>query len=99
MLQRPYNNQVQKLQQVNFGYAGHCDIKNLFKSYVNVAYNLKPDFIVWTGDNALHDVWEGSQDKLCESTKKLKNMSNENSIILFPIYPILGNHEKLFCLD
>ena len=84
-----------KIVAGKFGYAGHCDInENLFKSYVDAAYNLKPDFIVWTGDNAPHDVWEGSQDNVYESTKKLKNMLNEKFNHSVPIYPILGNHEK-----
>ena len=84
-----------KIVAGKFGYAGHCDInEGIFKSYVDAAYNLNPDFIVWTGDNAPHDVWMGSQDKVYKSTKTLKNMLNEKFNHSVPIYPILGNHEK-----
>eukprot|EP00118_Oscarella_pearsei_P010009 m.59311 g.59311 ORF g.59311 m.59311 type:complete len:554 (+) comp34881_c0_seq1:24-1685(+) len=52
----------------------------------------QPDFIIYTGDNPSHDVWEESPESQAEATDFLvKYMS-----VHFPdktIYPALGNHE------
>ena len=77
-----------------FGYEGECDInKDLFQSFIDYAYELKPDFIIWTGDNSPHDTWEGSQEKVIEATKVLRDMINEKFNYEIPIFPVLGNHE------
>ena len=78
-----------------FGYPGKCDInENVFRSFMTEVMEQKPDFIVWTGDNAPHDIWMGSQDHVFESTKKLRDLLNEYVKGTIPVYPILGNHEK-----
>ena len=78
-----------------FGYPGKCDInEHVFRSFLDAAEQAHPDFIVWTGDNAPHDIWMGSQQHVFESTKVLRDMLNEKFQHKIPIYPILGNHEK-----
>ena len=78
-----------------FGYPGKCDInENVFRSFLDAAEEAKPDFIIWTGDNAPHDVWMGSQEHVFNSTRILRDMLNEKFQHKIPIYPILGNHEK-----
>ena len=79
-----------------YGFEGKCDIgEDLFKSFVDDAFERKVDFVIWTGDNAPHDTWEGSQDGVFDISRKLKNMLDEkfkkNNI---PVYYSLGNHEK-----
>ena len=81
-----------------YGFEGKCDINDdLFKSFVEDAYKRNVDFIIWTGDNAPHDTWEGSQDLVYEASKDLKRMLDEkfrNGDKKIPIYYVLGNHEK-----
>ena len=78
-----------------FGYVGDCDInENLFRTFLDAAEEAKPDFIIWTGDNAPHDVWKGSQEHVYNSTRILRDMFNEKFQHKIPIYPVLGNHEK-----
>ena len=67
--------------------------EDLFQSFIDYAYELKPDFIIWTGDNSPHDTWEGSQEKVIEATKVLRDMLNEKFNYEIPIFPVLGNHE------
>ena len=84
-----------KILSGKYGFPGKCDTnKNLFESFLDYSYNLKPDFIIWTGDNAPHDVWLGSQEHVYNSTIILKDMIDMKYKGEIPIYPILGNHEK-----
>lgn len=78
-----------------YGYVGDCDINEaLFRTFLDAAEESKPDFIIWTGDNAPHDVWKGSQEHVYNSTRILRDMLNEKFQHKIPIYPVLGNHEK-----
>ena len=79
-----------------YGFEGKCDIgEELFKSFVEDSYGRKVDFVIWTGDNAPHDTWQGSQKGVFDISKKLKDMLDvkfkANNI---PVYYSLGNHEK-----
>ena len=55
---------------------------------------MKPDFIIWTGDNAEHNAWNISQEEVYYTTRYIKNTLDDaignDSII---VYPVLGNHE------
>ena len=80
-----------------FGYEGKCDLSpKLFKNFIDKAYSLKPDFIIWTGDNAPHDTWkdksEGQKDIYVVS-EIIRDALNDKFKFKIPIYPILGNHE------
>ena len=80
-----------------YGYEGKCDLSpNLFHSFINKAYSLKPDLIIWTGDNAPHDTWkekfEGQNDTYYV-TEIIRNALDEKFQFKIPIYPLLGNHE------
>ena len=81
-----------------YGFEGKCDInEDLFKSFVEDAYEKNIDFIIWTGDNAPHDTWSGTQDLVYDASKILKKIldnkfrTNNKKI---PIYYAFGNHEK-----
>ena len=81
-----------------YGFEGKCDIPmTLFESFVNDAINRNVDFIIWTGDNAPHDSWEGNQSAVYEIARNIKekldekfNNGNRNT----PVFYSLGNHEK-----
>ena len=55
---------------------------------------IEPDMILWTGDNAAHDIWENTSDETIEYTIKttelLKETVKGHDIT---ILPILGNHD------
>ena len=41
-----------------FGYPGMCDTSEaMFDSFLDKVDELKPDFIIWSGDNTPHDIW------------------------------------------
>jgi metallophosphoesterase superfamily enzyme len=56
-------------------------------------YELKPDFIIWTGDNSAHNSKNSSQEENYEATIIIKDMLDERFNFSIPIYPVLGNHE------
>ncbi len=80
-----------------WGFAGDCDLpdytlESLIKTSIK---ELKPDFIIWTGDNDAHDVWELKPDTPINSTKIVANILNKN--IDVSIYAAIGNHEAYPC--
>ncbi len=88
---------IDKSKSGYFGYVGKCDLsKNLFNSFVDKAYEIKPDFIIWTGDNAPHDTWKSKkvgQDDTYQVTEIIRDSLDKKFQHKIPIYPILGNHE------
>ena len=78
-----------------FGAEGNCDSNlELLKSFAVKTHELKPDFILYTGDVAAHNVWEVDQTIINNKNhiiiKTLENVFNYK----IPIYPTVGNHEK-----
>ena len=88
---------IDKSKSGYFGYVGKCDLsKNLFNSFVDKAYEIKPDFIIWTGDNAPHDTWKSKkvgQDDTYQVTEIIRDSLDKKFQHKIPIDPILGNHE------
>jgi sphingomyelin phosphodiesterase len=78
-----------------WGFIGKCDLPvrtlELFTNYVNK--EIKPDFVLWTGDNAPHDTWTGSQKAAYNATQIFVDLISKNNNFSLPIYPTLGNHE------
>ena len=81
-----------------YGFEGKCDIpKELLESFVEDVINRNIDFMIWTGDNAPHDTWEGEQPKvyeIAETIKKTIDSKFKNSDTKIPVFYSLGNHEK-----
>ena len=78
-----------------YGFLGRCDASvELLESFMDKAYELNPDFIIWTGDNSPHNSKNASQNDNYEATIIVKNMLDEKFKNEIPIYPALGNHEK-----
>ena len=94
---KPNDNQLAEGKVVGkYGFEGKCDIgEDLFKSFVDDAFARNVDFVIWTGDNAPHDTWEGSQDGVFDISRRLKNMLDEKfKTKNIPVFYSLGNHEK-----
>jgi len=77
-----------------YGYIGKCDCNvETVEAFSQEASKLKPDFILFTGDNIAHNVWEDTQEEVVEATKiQIDIMKKYFKDV--PIYPALGNHEK-----
>ena len=83
-----------RIKSGKFGYLGRCDTGlELLKSLMDKIYELKPDFIIWTGDNSGHNSKNSSQEENYEATIIVKDMLDERFNLSIPIYPALGNHE------
>ena len=77
-----------------FGYLGRCDANaELLNSFVEKAYELSPDFIIWTGDNSPHNSKGSTQEDNYNATNYVKTKLYEKFGTTIPIYPALGNHE------
>jgi sphingomyelin phosphodiesterase len=78
-----------------WGCIGKCDLPlktlELFTDYVNE--EIKPDFILWTGDNPPHDPWTGSQEAAFNATQTFVDLISKNNNYSLPVYPTPGNHE------
>lgn len=80
-----------------FGSYGSCDIPlHSFETIIKfIADDIKPDSVMWSGDNTPHDIWENTQKEVLDSTRNLtkfiqKSFSKEK----IPVFPVLGNHDN-----
>ena len=84
-----------RVKSGKFGSLINCDTSNnTLVSFAQEVHKMKPDFIIWTGDNAEHNAWNISQEEVYYTTQYIKNTLDDaignDSII---VYPVLGNHE------
>ena len=56
--------------------------------------DIKPYFILWTGDNSPHDIWNSTQHKDFKPTKKFTKAIIKTFNSTIPVYPVIGNHDK-----
>lgn len=77
-----------------YGSIGNCDANiEIVKAFAEKTKELNPDFILFTGDNIAHSVWEVTQEEVIKATKmQIDAIVKETGDI--PIYPAIGNHEK-----
>jgi sphingomyelin phosphodiesterase len=79
---------------------GKCDLPlRTLQNFVDHLYEkIKPDFIIWTGDNPSHTEYKiENQDEAINITRIFSNMlieKNQEYNLTIPVYPVLGNHEK-----
>jgi len=84
-----------RIKSGRFGSMKNCDTNlNTLKSFVQAAYNLNPDFIIWTGDNAMGDNWNSTQEEVYTATQTIKDSIDEVFNHKIPVYPVIGNHES-----
>ena len=88
-----------RIKSGKFGALGRCDANlNLVDSFIEKAYELKPDFIIWAGDNSPHNLKNSSQDENYNATIIIRDKINKKFNFSVPIFPSLGNHE-IFPVD
>ena len=84
-----------RIKSGKFGYLARCDTSlTLLDSLMDKIYELKPDFILWTGDNSPHNSKNSSQEDNNEATVIVRDKIDEKFNGSIPVYPALGNHEK-----
>jgi sphingomyelin phosphodiesterase len=71
-----------------------CDLPNhTFQAALNDLKTHDFDFIVWTGDQAPHDIWNWTEsevlDYITQNSLEIAKVFEETDI---PVYPTLGNH-------
>ena len=89
-----YSNKI-KSPAGYWGYKGKCDlpyhtIDVLIKQIIE---KTSPDLIIWTGDNASHDVWQITKDTPNKATKFVADVIRKYSKDI-PVFPSIGNHEE-----
>lgn len=80
-----------------WGFPGKCDLplRTLLNFIDTVVRDIKPDFIIWTGDNPSHAEWEAdTQEEVYNVTSLFTYLLKEKFNNTVPVYPSLGNHEK-----
>lgn len=56
--------------------------------------DIKPDVVVWTGDNSAHDTWQNTSEQVIEYTTKITDIIAETfESTDVKILPIEGNHD------
>ena len=83
-----------RIKSGKFGSLINCDTSNnTLNSFAEYAKDLKPDFIIWTGDNAEHNNYNSTQEEVYYTTKQIKNIIDSNFGKDIIVYPVVGNHE------
>ena len=78
-----------------YGTVGKCDANmNTLTSFAKYASTLSPDFIIYTGDNVAHTVWDVTFDDIISSTQQTVNIIKQHFPSHTVIYPCIGNHES-----
>ena len=81
-----------------YGYEGKADLSlELFDSFIEDVSKRDIDFIIYTGDNAPHDVWSINQSSVYYVSEFIRDRLNNkfrNGNKNIPIYYSIGNHEK-----
>lgn len=82
-----------RIKSGKFGSLINCDTSyNTLESFAEYAKDLKPDFIVWTGDNAEHNNYNSTQEEVYYATQEIKNIIDK-AFGNITVFPVLGNHE------
>lgn len=73
-----------------------CDIPpQVMDSMLQFVKNeIKPDMLLWTGDNSPHDVWENGNDDVLQSTLNITYMiQNAFANTNISVFSVEGNHD------
>lgn len=79
-----------------WGFQGKCDIPlNTLEHFVKtLVQDIKPDFILWTGDNPPHTPWKSNYEDVYNSTKVFVDLLYNKYNYSNPVFVSLGNHEE-----
>jgi len=90
----PPSNQSTTAQK--WGDTRNCDTNSvMLQNMVSTLAKLEPlpDFMVWTGDNPPHDIWEQSREENAQASLAVTQMLY-NGLGYIPVFPTVGNHES-----
>lgn len=75
---------------------GKCDIplRTLDLFVETIVNEIKPDFILWTGDNPPHNPWLSNGDEIYNITRVFVDLLYKKYNYSGPVFPSLGNHEE-----
>lgn len=59
-----------------------------------ITQEIKPDFIIWTGDNPSHTPWKSNYDEVYNSTQTFVNLLVDKYQYNKPVFVAFGNHES-----
>jgi len=79
-----------------WGYQGKCDIplRTLDLFVEKVVNDIKPDIIIWTGDNPPHNPWNDNSNEIYNITKIFVDLLYKKYQYRGVVFPSLGNHEE-----
>lgn len=79
-----------------WGYVGKCDLpmRTLMNFIDTIVNDIRPDILIFTGDNPPHDNWETNSNEAFEITSLFSYLIQYKYNLTIPIYPALGNHEE-----
>lgn len=79
-----------------WGFQGKCDIplRTLDLFVETVVNQIKPDIIIWTGDNPPHNPWNNNREEAYEITGVFVDLLYKKYKFQGAVYPALGNHEE-----
>jgi sphingomyelin phosphodiesterase len=76
-----------------WGSLGDCDLPiQTFNLFLEQVSKMKIDFVLWTGDNTAHDIWQQNQDYNANFSIILTDLMK--SKLKVPVFPSAGNHES-----
>ena len=76
--------------------AHYCDLPvPTYQSMLDyMVEEIDPDFVLWTGDNSAHDIWENTSEQEIAYTIKVSDMLRETTKDReIQVYPSIGNHD------
>lgn len=79
-----------------WGFPGKCDLpmRTLDLFVETIVNEIKPDIILWTGDNAPHNVWTNTTDAIKNITSEFVDLLLNKYKYQGAIHYALGNHEE-----
>lgn len=79
-----------------WGFEGKCDIplRTLDLFVETIVNDIKPDLIIWTGDNVPHNPWVTNEQEVFNITTVFVDLLYNKYNYTKPVFPSLGNHEE-----
>ena len=57
--------------------------------------DIKPDMIIWTGDNPPHNSWENTTEEIIKISSLFTYLIQFKYNSTIPVYPAVGNYNKI----
>ena len=59
-----------------------------------IANEIRPDLILWTGDNPPHNIYQDTSKEILAVTQAFVDLIQLKFNYTIPVYPAVGNHEE-----